>query len=382
MFIYYLLLLFILMNGILAKNNRRWFVYSTFTLIFLIAALRKYTIGIDLELHYAINFERIANLSWAEAIEYPAYDVGLNILCKLFSYISNDRQIFIICTSAIIFYSVARYIYKYAEDVAMETFMFLTMYCYFLYLNIIAQALAFSIFLFAIPYLQKKKYLKYTVIVLLASTVHASAIILVLLVPLSFLPLKRKYVALFSTLVPISLFMLDRLAIMFAEFIPEFNRYLDINNVHGRATGFSSLSLAILTVFSLILIAAWYFLFRTQKENNLYRPVLRNFGIIKRRKYVDVLQLDSNFLAYATIIVIAARLAGTQMEVSARIGYYFYIFSFTLLGRSLLMIRSSQNRRLIKVLIYIMLGLFFLVTGHIFASKSYYGVAPYEFFWN
>ena len=77
MFIYYLLLLFILMNGILAKNNRRWFVYSTFTLIFLIAALRKYTIGIDLELHYAINFERIANLSWAEAIEYPAYDLSL-----------------------------------------------------------------------------------------------------------------------------------------------------------------------------------------------------------------------------------------------------------------------------------------------------------------
>ena len=160
MFIYYVLLLFILFNGFVNGKNRRWFVISSFSLFFIIAALRKYTIGIDLNLHYAINFERIANLTWSEVLTYPAYDVGLNILCKIFSYISDDRQIFIIGTSAIISYSVAKYVYKYAEDVVLETFMFLTMYCYFLYMNIIAQALAFAIFLFAIPYLREKRYIK------------------------------------------------------------------------------------------------------------------------------------------------------------------------------------------------------------------------------
>lgn len=156
MHIYYLLLVFVMVNGLLGEKNRRWFVLSTFSLFFIIAALRKYTIGIDLNLHYAINYERIANLSWSEAVIYPAYDPGLNILCKIFSYISHDRQIFIIGTSAIISYSVAKYIYRYAEKVVLETFMFLTMYCYFLYMNIIAQALAFAIFLFAIPYLREK----------------------------------------------------------------------------------------------------------------------------------------------------------------------------------------------------------------------------------
>ena len=212
--------------------------------------------------------------------------------------------------------------------------------------------------------------------------IHASAVILVLLVPLSFLPLKRRYVTLFSIFSFASLFMLDRLAITFAGVIPEFNRYLDINNIHGRATGFTSLSLSILAVYIAILVTAWWLIFRNQNEAISYRTVLKHFGIIKKRRFIDVLQIDSNFLAYATIIVVVARLAGSQMEVSSRIGYYFYIFSFTLLGRSLSKIRSQRNKLCIQILIYVTLILFFMLTGHIFGSESYYGVAPYEFFWD
>lgn len=56
-------------------------------------------------------------------------DSGFNILCKLISYISTDRQAFITVTSLIVFGSVARYIYYYADDVVMESFMFISMYC-------------------------------------------------------------------------------------------------------------------------------------------------------------------------------------------------------------------------------------------------------------
>lgn len=378
---YYFILCFILINGITARKHRKWYVVSTFLVVFVFAALRKYTIGIDLELHYARNFERIAKLPWSEVPSFIAYDPGFNILCKLISYISTDRQAFITVTSLIVFGSVARYIYYYADDVVMESFMFISMYCMFLYMNIIAQAIAFAIFLVAIPCLQEKKYIKYILIVLLATSMHASAIILLLLVPLSFLPLKRKYVAVFSLAMPIALMSLDKLAVMFATIIPEFSRYLDVNNIHGKATGLSNLMLIIIIIYALILFLAWWYLLKSYNEESVYRLVEKNFGILKKRRDVEVLQLSSNLLAYATIIVIAARLAGTNMEVSSRIGYYFYVFSYSLLGRALASIRDFRERTIFKFLIYSGMILFFLVSGSM-AAQVYYGVAPYEFFWN
>ena len=210
---------------------------------------------------------------------------------------------------------------------------------------------------------------------------HASAIILLLLVPLSFLPLKRKYVAVFSLAMPIALMSLDKLAVMFATIIPEFSRYLDVNNIHGKATGLSNLMLIIIIIYALILFLAWWYLLKSYNEESVYRLVEKNFGILKKRRDVEVLQLSSNLLAYATIIVIAARLAGTNMEVSSRIGYYFYVFSYSLLGRALASIRDFQERTIFKFLIYSGMILFFLVSGSM-AAQVYYGVAPYEFFWN
>lgn len=379
--VYYSILCFTLINGITAKKHRKWYVMSTFFVIFAFAALRKYTIGIDLELHYARNFERIANLPWNEVPSFIAYDPGFNVLCKLISYISADRQVFIAITSLIIFGSVARYIYYYADDVVIESLMFVTMYCMFLYMNIIAQAVAFAIFLFAVPYLQQRRYIKYIFIVLLAASMHASAIILLLLIPLTFLPLKRKYVALFSLAMPLALMSLDKIAIAFASIIPEFSRYLDLNNVHGQATGLSRLMLIIILIYVSILALAWWYLLKANKEEDKYRIVEKNFGILKKRRDIKVLQLSSNFLAYATIIVIAARLAGISMEVSSRIGYYFYIFAYSLLGRTVVSVKNYQEKSIIKLIIYFGMVAFFLVSGSM-AAEIYYGAAPYEFFWN
>lgn len=378
--VYYFILCFVLINGVTAKKHRKWYVCSTFLLIFLVAALRKYTIGIDLGLHYAINFERIALLPWSEVPSYIAYDPGFNVLCKLVSYISADDQMFIIVTSFIVFGSIARYIYYYADDVVMETFMFITLYCMFLYTNIIAQAIAFAIFLFAVPYLQEKKYIKYVAIVLLATTMHVSAIILLLLIPLTFLPLKRKYVVMFSVAMPIALMSLDKLAIVFASLIPEFSIYLDADNVHGQATGLSKTTIVIIAIYVVILILAWLYLFREKIEENKYKTIGKGFGVLKQTSNVELLQLNSNFLAYATIIVITARIAGTSMEISSRIGYYFYVFAYSLLSRSIAAIKRPNDKLLVQFAFYGGMLLLFLFIGPMVA-ETFYGVAPYEFFW-
>lgn len=371
---YYFILCFTLINGITARKHRKWYVASTFFAIFIFAALRKYTIGIDLELHYARNFVRIASLPWSEVPSFIAYDPGFNILCKLISYISTDPQVFIAVTSLIVFGSVARYIYINGKDVVLETFMFLISYCYMMYMNIIAQAVAMAVFLFAIEFLEDKKYIRYILAVLLASSIHASAIVLFLMIPLSFLKVDRKNVIRFSIILLLVLFAYNQVFDLFVTIVPEFGRYLETGNVHGQATKLGIFALSLILIYAGCFVASIIFIYiRRNLPEKEYFFFKRNGVVIK--------QIDTNLLAYCALIVVCSRLASLQIAVSIRVGYYFCPLAFTLLGRSLGEYRDARMRFIIKAIIYSVLIVFFIWSAPTFGANNY-GAVPYQFFWN
>lgn len=372
--VYYFILFFILINGVTAKKYRMWYVVSTFFAIFLFAALRKYTIGIDLELHYARNFERIAILPWDEVPSFIAYDPGFNILCKLISYISTDRQAFIVITSLIVFGSVGRYIYINGKDVVLEIFMFLVSFCYMMYMNIIAQAVAMAIFLFAMEFLKEKKYIKYVLAVLLASSIHASAIILLLMIPLSFLKVDRKNVLRFTVILLFVLFAYNRVFDIFATIIPEFGRYLEAGNVHGQSTRLGIFALSLILIYAGCFAASIIFIYtsKTSPEKDYF---------ISNQKGKAIKQISTNLLAYGTLIVVCSRLASLQIAVSIRVGYYFCPLAFSLLSRAIDEYRDVRMRFILKAIIYVILIVFFCWSAPTFGANNYGGV-PYVFYWN
>ena len=372
--VYYFILFFILINGVTAKKHRMWYVVSTFFVIFLFAALRKYTIGIDLELHYARNFERIAILPWNEVPSFIAYDSGFNILCKLISYISTDRQAFIVITSLIVFGSVGRYIYINGKDVVLETFMFLVSFCYMMYMNIIAQAVAMAIFLFAMEFLKEKKYIKYVLAVLLASSIHVSAIILLLMIPLSFLKVDRKNVLRFTVILLFVLVAYNRVFDIFATIIPEFGRYLEAGNVHGQSTRLGIFALSLILIYAGCFAASIIFIYTSKIS-----PEKDYF--ISNRKGKAIKQISTNLLAYGTLIVVCSRLASLQIAVSIRVGYYFCPLAFSLLSRAIDEYRDVRMRFILKAIIYVILIIFFCWSAPTFGANNYGGV-PYVFYWN
>lgn len=372
--VYYFILFFILINGVTAKKHRMWYVFSTFLIIFLFAALRKYTIGIDLELHYAKNFERIAILPWSEVPSFIAYDPGFNILCKLISYISTDRQAFIVITSLIVFGLVGRYIYINGKDVVLETFMFLVSFCYMMYMNIIAQAVAMAIFLFAMEFLKEKKYIKYVLAVLLASSIHVSAIILLLMIPLSFLKVDRKNVLRFTVILLFVLFAYNRVFDIFATIIPEFGRYLEAGNVHGQSTRLGIFALSLILIYVGCFAASIIFIYTSKASSE-------KDNFISNRKGKAIKQISTNLLAYGTLIVVCSRLASLQIAVSIRVGYYFCPLAFSLLSRAIDEYRDVRMRFILKAIIYLILIVFFCWSAPTFGANNYGGV-PYEFYWN
>ena len=111
MIIYFVLAGFIPLYGFLTHANRnnfrkKQFVFVVFGIMTLISALRASTIGIDLDLHYAKNYELISSVNWSDIPIFATlkqYELGYCYFTKLLTYISSNVQFYIIITSIIIY---------------------------------------------------------------------------------------------------------------------------------------------------------------------------------------------------------------------------------------------------------------------------------------
>ena len=190
MIIYFILAGFIPLYGLLTRANKnsfnkKQFIFIVFGLMTLISGLRASTIGIDLDLHYADNYKLISSVDWGNIPKFAVlkqYDAGYCYFTKLLTYISTDVQFYIFVTSVFIYGVHGYFIYKKSKDVILSSSLFMFFCLFYMYMNIVRQALAVSILLIA--YLlfseSKKKILNYVVfvsLVILASTFHTSAIL-------------------------------------------------------------------------------------------------------------------------------------------------------------------------------------------------------------
>lgn len=133
---------------------------------------------------YRMLYEGIGS-SYADAFDpdFPIQDYGFNLLMVFLNRISSDSQLLIIVTSVITFSIYIYTIVKYTQDLPFSLLLFL---CTGIFgsLNGIRQVLAGAILLLGLPLLRDRKIVWYSLLVLLVSTIHASAIIML---PLGFI---------------------------------------------------------------------------------------------------------------------------------------------------------------------------------------------------
>lgn len=127
---------------------------------------------------YRSLHERIGT-DWAAATDenFAIHDVGFNLLMIFLNRIGLESQMIIVVTSLLTFTVYAIYIYKYSTDVPYSMMLFLLV-SYFTMINGVRQVLAATVCFLGLPCLRDRKFLPYAALVLLASTLHASAIIM------------------------------------------------------------------------------------------------------------------------------------------------------------------------------------------------------------
>lgn len=175
---YLLLLGFVIFWIFLEKKslNRNAFWVPFFALV-LFASIRSYLVGTDTG-SYTSNFRNPLDVNYyifRQDLEY-----GYQLL-EYFILKFTHNYFWLFFLSSILVVGSYLYIFrKKSEDYLLSILIFISFGFYLFYFNGLRQGIAMAIVALATPYLINKNFLKYALIILLASSFHKSALIMLL----------------------------------------------------------------------------------------------------------------------------------------------------------------------------------------------------------
>jgi len=192
MAIYVLCFLTLPIYDVLIKDRKKLVTILTLQL-FLILALRDPTLGVDLpnysggynyisSLGFTDMLSRLNFLSTAELVYPYEYESGYVVLNWLLGKAGISFHAFLVLHAAFCMTSFGVFIYRYSR-LPWLSFSMLIAFSYFEYsFGILRQLLAISILLWAVPFIEKRRrLLPFLLLVLLAFTVHRTAIVFLVL---------------------------------------------------------------------------------------------------------------------------------------------------------------------------------------------------------
>ena len=191
-------------NSRLKKENKHTFYQLVFFLVVIfvlwfLTAFRSVRIGND-TYNYFMHFQTFRDFG---IIKNSSIEIGYQILNIIVAKISHNPYFFLGIVATICYVGTGIYIYKYSDNLVFSTVLLFPI-AFSLYTNILRQAIAMVICLFAYQAIKKKKYLLAILLILLASSFHTSALIMLALLfhrlipkrPLVVIPLTAIFIAL------------------------------------------------------------------------------------------------------------------------------------------------------------------------------------------
>lgn len=351
MIVYSFLILICVFLQFFCKKNRRLFFNLTVIMLFLVSAFR-YNVGTDYE-HYGNIFQWILN-------GYDVYvESGFKILNIFVQKVLNMDVIAVyFISSLIIIISFAKSIKDNVDPKYwfISIFIFICSGIYFASFNLIRQYIAIAIIVAGIPLLIKKRYIKYSILVLIASTFHTSALIVEVFILFLMLFRNRNNTNILWCLYIVSiLFMV-----------------IDIRNIFN--------------LFSMIIPDRWLWYLNSDfllKKNTsaILKQIVPNITIIfllRKRKYIlkNNVNADVYILGYFMFVIITNCFFGVLLLL--RLSNYFDFYLIYCVPLIIEFWRYNENKKItmwLFILYYLVLTIvtIFIMNGH--------GVMPYKTIW-
>lgn len=169
------------------RQRKKFIIFITFFLI-LQSGLRNVAIGAD-TYEYSKRFAYYGYCSWNTLFEDflntivgVGRDAGYGLINKAVYSVSSEFQVFLFAVAIFFFSILGRFIYRYTSSVS-QVFLILCFYQMFFYtffsITGIRQTIAVGFTLWSFEYVDKRKVLPFLLLVLLAATIHKTALIFI-----------------------------------------------------------------------------------------------------------------------------------------------------------------------------------------------------------
>lgn len=270
----------------LFSKNRKLFVFSCFLLLYLMAAMRGVTVGGDLK-RYLPEFHWLANSSLKDMWEYGHHEPGYMLYVMSLGLISDSDRCFLIGTSLAALIGPFFMFYKHSKQPAISLLLYYSMGAYTNTFNNVRQSIAISIIFCSLTFLLNRDLKKYVVGILIASTFHYSAAIMLVVYPLCKKALNVEKIVLYAG-VGLSIVLLMGYSLM--QFVVmEFLTKYDPESFSEEGDG-AGYGLFILYALIFITISLFY-LFKKKELSEKQQQILSLFIIFQM--FAMIIQLSA-----------------------------------------------------------------------------------------
>lgn len=340
-----IVLLYLILNKTkLSKYNPKNLTFCIIicVLFSIVQGFRAYSIGND-TLNYVKIYNSVKTASLIEIIAKTrtSVEMGFQLLLKMFAIMHVSDRGFLLIIAIMINIGVSYFIYKNSKSPLLSIIIFMGTEFFNLSFTALRQMLAVSIIINTYPYLVKKEKLKPICLILVAATLHRTAIIFMIALVVQHIKLNKKtytilgilFVALHLVGIPI-LYELIKLT--------SYGVYLKTNVI-----GEGVVQTAVIIIYTV-------------------------FGIYLR--YKNGKKDEQDILVLLMIIAIFIQSITYKIALIGRLIWYFYIFNTIFLPNLIMDIKDKK----IKNISYIVIATLNIMQ-YLLLSMNMYNVTPYAF---
>lgn len=352
------------------RINRTIWILVLVLPLFILSAFRAPTVGND-----TISYLRSYIIVSQESFFSPSQsrlEIGYIFYMRLIALFGFSYFGFQVITSTLILFSVSRFIYKYSHNIAFSFFIFMTSRMFFASMNISRQYLAMAILLFSVEFIKNRNFLKFSIAVVIASSIHFTAIIFFAVYPLSKLKFNLKKTILLLSLGIITFLLFDKIINIFVSVIGRYEGYLEGEYFNFERNIAVYLSLIINLLFFLVALLTKYWKYGEPEKH------AKEIGIYYQ---ASSLELPNEKLFYIfCLLTLILSIIGLKATILSRIESYFSIYFLAFIPSVVKCIRINELRAI--VVIGIIIGLFASFVVVMIFRPHWTTVFPYEWYWN
>ncbi len=351
------------------KQGSKIYLGIVFSFLAAMMMLRASTVGNDTSVYIKAFNDIVETNDLKFYIENSVFEKGFIYLNLLLSKISAQPQIIFIVTGAFVAFSFARFFYKYSEYPFMSVFMFLTLQFFDLSMSGVRQVFSISILLFSYELIQKRLWWRFLFLVLIAMSIHTSAVAFLLLYPISKIKPTRFFFIFSGALGIAGTICFPLILRLLQSVVPQYVKYFEEDGKSFKTSPTLACAL-MLSLFLVLLIISTVIRKSIPTESELIQNNSEGGSYVASTDNIMVISI------WLGILMLLLSMNGTILN------RFKYILSAPILvyyPNSVLRIKDQATRMFVTMMSCVV---FFLYIYIIYTLRpEWQSTYPYTFFW-